>query len=120
MTDLEGFNCGHCLAFVSIDAPICANCHAEVVYGSSAEERLRDLKLGFALPFVALLVAATKLPGTLNETVGTNILPFFGNPFACFAIPALLALPLSLMFVWAMDSYRKKKEGVRFFRTRLA
>jgi hypothetical protein len=89
----KAYTCGHCYQAVPSEALVCSTCHAEVVWGSTRDERLRDFQL-FGLFFIfTLWLFGVWIPEGINRLLNTN----FGVITDPLSLPLVVAA--SLIFV---------------------
>ena len=117
--EVETWGCGHCHSLVPIGATVCFACDAEVVCGSTKQERGQDFQLGSGISAVGMLFVGSSLPSVINRVFDTHFQAFFGlmSP-PVFIICGSICIVTGVLFVYKRDQDRKSN-GPRFFRQRL-
>lgn len=114
----ETYTCGHCYQAVPTEALVCPTCTAEVVWGSTREERNRDFQLFAMFSIVTCLLFGIWIPQAINALLHTHI-GMITDVLSLYlvAAAALIFATGAIVFVqWRSNKLREK--GPRFFRIR--
>ena len=114
----ETWICGQCFSAVPVGAMVCAACKAEVVLGSTVEERKLDATLGMSLPALTMIVGGAWIPALINKTFNTQISAYFGlQGLPAFFVGIAVSVAIGFFYVNKQDAMRRST-GPRFFRVR--
>lgn len=114
----DTYLCGHCCHPVPMEASICPNCEAEVVWGSSRAQRVADFQMFGATYLLMCFVFGIWIPEWVNSAFHTRV----GNIFSILSLPVFVGLAGvfcigAFMFIEWRSSTRRNK-GPQFIRYR--
>lgn len=117
-TKPDTWNCGYCLSAVPVGAMVCSTCEAEVVCGSSTEERKLDAMRGIGLPAFTMVFCGAWIPVLINRTFNAQVSAYFG----LLSLPTVfvgIAVSVVLGFFYVRKrEVARRNDGPRFFRVR--
>jgi len=113
--DLEGDSCGWCGTLVSTGLRVCTGCSAEVIAGSSSDERKSDFREGASVAGVTTLMMLG-IPTIINNNIG-YVVPEYWGLSVLVVVPLTVGMALLFGSCWAMRKDQERaNNGVRFFR----
>jgi RNA polymerase subunit RPABC4/transcription elongation factor Spt4 len=115
----DGWGCPHCGTVVPDSHTVCLGCHAEVVYGSTREERENDIKTGLFFGGAGSALAVFALPSWLASEFAWSLLPGWGLGIYS-AIPVVICSLVSGFAFSGHEDTRRRRQPPRFFRSSIA
>lgn len=114
----QGYICPYCKNFVQKGALICSapSCGAELIYGSTRDERSRNFSIGFTVCAVLSAAAIYRLPIELNDRFGFEIPELLGMNMTTYPAAFFIAGIVGGFLNQAIKQSMRIKSGPRFIR----
>lgn len=113
--EFEGLDCPYCGITVQYGREVCLGCHAEVVYGSTYEESLKDSQNGMLFGGSSAALVIYMLPFWLASSFEWPLSPGLGLGLYSIVVVAIIAFATGGVFV-RHGNKRHQQSPPRFFR----
>lgn len=114
----QGYTCPYCRSYVRRGALICSgpSCGAEILYGSTRDERSRDFSIGFIVFMLITALIIYRLPIELNNRFDFELTGFWGLSMTTASIIVFVACVIGGLLNQSIKQSMRYRKPPRFIR----